>query len=109
MGAGAAPTERWRGTTLRKLGDVCERIAKLKAGEQVTLASVQIPGEEEPGETPLERLERFKLLLNETLAALAEGTHGRCEACGEAVPNAELDEMPWATVCGRCAAKGRGR
>ena len=66
---------------------------------------MEIPGEGSPGATPLERLESFKGLLNDTLTGLAEGTHGSCQVCNEPIRGAELDEMPWATVCGGCAGK----
>lgn len=97
--------KRWRAKTLRKLGNICSRIADLKAGLDVRLASIAIPGTGgKPGETPLERLERFKRLLNATLARLAEGQLAPCAQCDQAIPVLELDEMPWADVCGACAA-----
>ena len=103
MIAETSRTTRWRTTTLRKLGQVCDQIARIKGGEDATLATVPLPGQGgDLPDDPLARLEWFKRLLNETLAALAYGTHGRCRSCGEPIPPPELDELPWADVCGRC-------
>ncbi len=34
-----------------------------------------------------------------------EGTYGICEMCGEAIPVARLDALPYATTCVSCASK----
>jgi DnaK suppressor protein len=41
------------------------------------------------------------------LAKLAEGTYGRCDACGEAIPPARLRAMPDAVLCMSCATAQR--
>ncbi len=33
------------------------------------------------------------------------GSYGICEVCGEAIPVARLDALPYATTCVSCAAK----
>jgi DnaK suppressor protein len=34
---------------------------------------------------------------------LADGTYGRCESCGQAIPDERLDARPFATLCVGCA------
>lgn len=34
---------------------------------------------------------------------LAEGDYGRCEGCGEAIPQGRLEARPWATRCVSCS------
>ncbi len=48
--------------------------------------------------------------LQETEDALAKfdaGTYGRCESCGDAIPEARLEAMPTARLCIACASKRR--
>jgi len=96
------PIRRRRKRTLAKLGWVCGQIERLLAGQDVTLADVKLPHEREPGETELERLERFKALLGETLGQLDRGEPRCCRACQQPLEDVALDEMPWAWTCGRC-------
>jgi RNA polymerase-binding transcription factor len=35
---------------------------------------------------------------------LAEGSYGRCDRCGEAIPAERLEALPWAVRCVRCAS-----
>lgn len=102
--SGSARTARLRARTLAKLGDVCDEIARLKGGQSATLAALPVSGGggRAPAD-PLARAEWFKALLNATLRSLADGTHGRCSACSQPIPHTELDELPWADVCGPCA------
>lgn len=54
-------------------------------------------------------LERNSLdLLNKVDHALVrvnDGTYGICESCGEAIPVARLEVLPYATTCVNCARK----
>ena len=43
--------------------------------------------------------------VEEALARLAAGDFGRCEQCGEAIPDGLLAVMPEARYCPRCAAR----
>ena len=36
------------------------------------------------------------------LEKIHHGTYGRCDRCGEQIPEARLDALPWATQCIRC-------
>ncbi len=87
-------------TLLAKLGDVSRRIEKILSGQNATLADLPIP---EPGETPLERLQRFKRVLNDALSQWNRGEPRNCEKCGGAIADDALDEMPWASRCSACA------
>lgn len=91
---------------LGKLGSVSKQIEDILAGQKITLADIKLPQERDPGETPLERLRRFKELLSETLAALNRGEPRRCLRCQEPLADPILDEMPWAWACPACAGKG---
>ncbi|KUG56818.1 hypothetical protein AVL62_11825 [Serinicoccus chungangensis] len=35
------------------------------------------------------------------LAALEDGSYGRCRVCGESIPEGRLEARPWATTCVR--------
>ncbi|MFB3737977.1 MAG: TraR/DksA family transcriptional regulator, partial [Candidatus Velamenicoccus archaeovorus] len=37
------------------------------------------------------------------LAKLEDGTYGRCDVCGAAIPRERLEAMPWAVRCVGCA------
>lgn len=36
---------------------------------------------------------------------IEDGGYGRCEACGERIPNTRLDAIPYAAECVRCASQ----
>jgi hypothetical protein len=95
-----------RATRRRKLldtlGVVSGKLETLLAGQNLDLASLPLPQGADPSETPLERLRRFKELLQVTLTANVQGEHPACRVCGRPIPELALDELPWATTCG-CA------
>ena len=39
------------------------------------------------------------------LAQIAAGTYGKCESCGNDIPVARLDALPYATLCVDCARR----
>ncbi len=41
--------------------------------------------------------------IEHALARLSEGTYGTCEACGQPIPTARLQLLPFATRCVSCA------
>ena len=43
--------------------------------------------------------------VNRALAKLEDGTYGRCDVCGEAIPAERLEALPWAVLCVRDAAR----
>lgn len=40
------------------------------------------------------------------LDRIEKGEYGVCESCGEPIPAARLEVLPYATLCVACAAKG---
>jgi RNA polymerase-binding protein DksA len=40
--------------------------------------------------------------IEDALERMAEGTYGKCEECGDAIPKARLDAIPYATYCLPC-------
>lgn len=98
----AAPHVDRRRVVLAKLGEVARKLEAILAGQEVTLADIQLPQERDPAETPLERRRAFQALLQRALEELRRGEVRTCERCGGAIPAAALDETPWVTACGRC-------
>jgi len=43
-------------------------------------------------------------LVEQALRRLEDGTYGACERCGQAVPEARLEAVPWTPFCLRCEA-----
>ena len=96
--SGTPQTRRRR--LLDKLGAVCAQIEQILAGQDLRIQDVKLPQERQPGETPLERLQRFKALLSEALAELARGEPRRCRHCQAPLSAQTLDELRWAWSCG---------
>lgn len=83
---------------------MCGKIEEMLADQNITLADVLFPHEKKPGETELERLQRFKAHLGETLAKINRNEGFSCRGCKAALADAILDEMPWALTCPSCPA-----
>jgi len=45
--------------------------------------------------------------IEDALAKFDAGTYGRCESCGEPIPEARLEAMPAARLCISCASQRR--
>ena len=88
--------------TLDKLGWVCGKIQDLLADQSATAGDIVFPHDAKPGETLLERFQRFKAHLNETLAELNRGDARLCDKCQQPLGDEILDEMPWAGTCRDC-------
>ena len=43
--------------------------------------------------------------VDHALERVSEGTYGTCESCGDAIPVARLEVLPYATTCVNCARK----
>jgi DnaK suppressor protein len=54
-----------------------------------------------------EQLDHLSGEIDRALAKLAEGTYGRCDACGGPIASERLEALPWATRCIACKAAGR--
>lgn len=50
----------------------------------------------------LEVRHRMRIILDEALTRLREGTYGFCNECGEPVSNARLKALPFAKTCVDC-------
>ena len=90
--------------TLAKLGWVCAKIEEILAGGNLTLRDVKLPENKKPGETELERFQRFKALLGETLAQINRGEARTCSKCGQPIADKFVDDMPWIFTCPACPA-----
>ena len=58
--------------------------------------------------TLLESEEETLQKIDVALTRIAEGTYGSCETCGEAIPKARLQAIPYAMRCVTCARKEEG-
>ena len=96
-------TARLKGKLSKKGQELAQMLSDVMAGN-VPAALAAMAGK--PGETPEEKLRRFLDKIHGMMRAVREGGYGVCEQCGNEIPFAELDEMPWADTCGACAAKG---
>lgn len=94
---------RWRKTTLAKGQEVADKLARLLGSEDVELADLDLLYGGEPGERPKERLRRFFDHLMKTARGVDADGFGRCDECGEPLSVSELDALPWAVTCRRCA------
>ncbi len=59
-------------------------------------------------ELTLDLLGNDKEVLEQIEAALeriADGSFGRCEECGQAIPKARLDAIPYTAFCVKCASR----
>lgn len=70
------------------------------------------PGNAEAGSMKSELEKELSIELNlidlrskvdNALARIEDGTYGTCERCGEAIPVARLDALPYTTFCVDCA------
>jgi len=43
--------------------------------------------------------------VNNAEARIADKTYGTCESCGESIPVARLEALPYTTVCVSCASR----
>ena len=43
----------------------------------------------------------------EALGRIADGSYGRCDECGKAIPVARLEALPYTKLCVDCAANHR--
>jgi RNA polymerase-binding transcription factor DksA len=101
-------TARWRQTLAAKGIEINDRLTRLLAGQNATLATLPLPDEARPGETPIDRLRRYLRLVSDAQKRLNSGIFGICLGCGAELDPLLLDERPWTERCPRCAASGQG-
>ncbi len=46
-----------------------------------------------------DQLQVTEIDVRRALAKLDEGSYGRCDVCGKAIPEGRLEALPWATLC----------
>jgi DnaK suppressor protein len=47
--------------------------------------------------------------IDEALRMIEEGTYGKCEICGQAIPESRLQAVPFAKLCVPCQEKDEVR
>ncbi len=56
-----------------------------------------------------DQLQVTEIDVRRALAKLDEGSYGRCDVCGRAIPEGRLQALPWATLCVEDAARRGAR
>ena len=46
-----------------------------------------------------DQLQVTEIDVRRALVKLDEGSYGRCDVCGKAIPEGRLEALPWATLC----------
>ena len=99
--------EQRRARINQKGWEVYQRITALRAGQDASLADLDLDGIGQVGESRIERLERFLAQINAARTRLESPEYGQCLGCGGALGDAALDELPWAEFCQACDANKR--
>jgi RNA polymerase-binding transcription factor DksA len=84
---------------LKKGAEINAKLVELLNGKQINIFE-----ELKPGETKEERLRRFLKLVDDQLIAIRNKTYGKCVKCGDGLPFAHLEQIPWIDTCQACAA-----
>jgi len=58
--------------------------------------------------TLMESEEKTLQKIEQALVRIEDGTYGTCEVCGETIPKARLQVLPYALQCVTCARKEEG-
>ena len=100
------------------LGDMTQRKDDALQGHSTTTSiptdTAELGSENADQELTFSLLGSNKGVLDQIEAAIErieDGSYGRCEECGEKIPKARLDAIPYAALCVRCASQeeaGRG-
>jgi RNA polymerase-binding protein DksA len=119
-------------STLAKLRERLEeeRDRHLRQAEQLLAEAEQLANEREQGDTQFDEesgegdtvsVERERDLalsasarqtvddIERALARMTSGTYGLCVTCGDRIPVARLEVIPWAEQCVKCKARGERR
>ena len=84
--------------------EVSTRLSDLKAGQNITLADMQVPGLDIEAITKEARIRAFLDLINASRTRLGTEAYGQCLSCERALDALALDETPWLERCAGCAA-----
>jgi RNA polymerase-binding transcription factor DksA len=61
--------------------------------------------ESEAAERSATRAEQAVAAIDAALRRLDDGTYGRCDGCGAAIPADRLEAIPWAPHCVPCSGR----
>jgi RNA polymerase-binding protein DksA len=107
-----------------------ERDRHLAQADQLLAEAEALATEREPGDTQFDEesgegdtvsVERERDLalsatarqtvdeIERALARIADGSYGYCVTCGDRIPVARLEVIPWADQCVKCKARGERR
>lgn len=100
----AAERATYRQAVMRKGWEINQKLTALLAGQNVTMATIKLPGEEKPGLTPIEKVRLYLDLVMRARERLDTGGFGVCVDCGVEFAAAALDDTPWLERCGPCDA-----
>jgi RNA polymerase-binding transcription factor DksA len=101
----AAESQRLRVDLGRKGMEVNEKLTRLLASQNTTMATVKLPQEQKPGEKPEEKLRRFLDQIIRAQRRLGTKAWGLCTECGAELPAAGLRETPWLELCNACGLR----
>jgi hypothetical protein len=90
---------------------VNDRLVRLLAGKDATLATLTLPWQERPGLRPEEKLRRYLDRIVAAQRRLGGPDWGRCVFCADRLAKAAVLETPWLDGCagfGRCARSADG-
>jgi DnaK suppressor protein len=92
----AARREELASETLRAESEAAERsdVDPLDTGDRAVAETAKAELLEEA-----ERDSGLAALIDEALRRIGAGTYGMCAMCGEEIPVARLDAVPWASLC----------
>ena len=84
--------------------EVAQRLAKVKANQNMVLADMKgVTGDDEH-ERPEDRLRNWLDQINRARVRLNSGDYGKCLGCGTPLADGALDDMPWVENCATCDA-----
>ncbi|HET9731863.1 MAG TPA: TraR/DksA family transcriptional regulator [Acidimicrobiales bacterium] len=106
-----ALTREARAQLEQELADLRRQLSELGRGEEGLsydsnfADTSQVTAERGEAEALAVKLEGALGEVEHALSKLESGEYGRCEDCGDAIPEARLEAMPAARFCINCAAR----
>jgi RNA polymerase-binding transcription factor DksA len=85
--------------------EVAQRIAALKAGENIRISDMEGLLTSPVGETPEEKLRAWLDAINRARTRIEEERYGQCLVCDLPIRQEALDEIPWQETCARCSER----
>ena len=96
--------DRWKKAVVVKGGEIARRLENLLASDEMDFRLSDVLTFADLGRSTKkkERLRAYLKYINTIIQSFDKGSFGLCSECGEALPEAQLDEMPWSDVCRGC-------